>query len=88
MQFSLGAKEVALDRQDRNDGLGSYCAKCCDNLGLFDGYAIPRIPITKGGTMKGDNCVILCEKCFLEIGENHTGTIPYSELPCFNVSQR
>jgi hypothetical protein len=28
----------------------------------------------------------LCEKCFIEIGENHTDIIPKSELPCFKLS--
>lgn len=88
MKFSIGTIEVAEDRQDKNDGFGTWCAKCCKNLGLVDGYPIPRIPISAGGTLKADNCVILCEKCYIEIGEDHADTIPYSELPCFKVSKK
>ena len=84
MNFSIGARTNAEVRQDKNDGFGVWCAKCCKNIRLAE-YAIPRIPIAKGGTLKAENCVILCEECYLRIGEHHPEEIPYSELPCFRV---
>ena len=87
MKFSINARIVAEDRQDRNDGWGPWCAKCCENIGLAESYVIPRIPIAKGGSLKADNCVILCEKCYGEIGEHHTETIPYRELQCFEIKE-
>jgi len=85
VKFSINARIVAEDRQDKNDGWGPWCARCCQNIGLAETFAIPRIPFAKGGTRKADNCVILCNKCYLEIGEDHPEIIPYSELPCFKV---
>ena len=85
MLFSLGARTKAKIRQDKKDGWGVWCAKCCKNIGLAESHAIPRIPIAKGGTLKAENCVILCEECYHKTGENHPEEIPYSELPCFKV---
>lgn len=87
MGFSSGAIRKAEDRQDKYDGLGTWCARCCENIGLAKSCVIPRIPIDKGGPKKAENCVVLCHKCYSEIGEAHPSTIPYSELPCFKVER-
>ena len=85
MKFSVNARLVAEDRQDKNDGWGPLCARCYENFRFAETFAIPRIPFAKGGTQKADNCVILCNKCYLEIREDHPEIVPYSELPCFKV---
>ena len=73
-------------RQDKRDGLGTCCARCCENIGLAKEYPIPRIPIGQGGRRDTDNCVILCAKCIDEVGGlDHPDEIPYSGLPCFRV---
>ena len=89
MGFTPRTIAVATDRQCKLDGMGFWCAKCCENIGPFiPYYAIPRIPIAKGGRWKINNCVIVCEKCFKEIEFDHTETIPYEELPCFEVPKK
>jgi len=86
MGFNPWTIQKAEDRQDRGDGKGPLCAKCCKGTWL-NSYPIPRIPITKAGTWKVENCIILCKKCYLEIGENHTEEIPLDGLRCFTVSK-
>ncbi len=83
MGFSYWANNKAGHRQDRKDGRGTLCAKCC--IDIIVPYAIPRVPIDKGGDWKTENCVVLCYKCYLEIGDNHPEVIPHSELPCFKI---
>lgn len=86
MRFSEVTKSVAFSRQCRRDGQGrgAFCAKCCNEVGLtFDPYHVPRIPIAKGGRWTKDNCIVLCEKCFSEIGFDHPEIISWSELPCY-----
>jgi len=85
MTFSGMTPYNASLRQDKFDGKGTWCARCCENIGLANEYAIPRIPIAQGGKKNIDNCVILCEKCFQEIGFDHPDVIPYTDLPCFKV---
>ena len=85
MAFTWRTTYSAGLRQDRKDGWGTWCARCCRNIGLAKEYAVPRIPIAQGGNWKIENCVILCEECFLEVGFDHLEEIPYSELPCFKV---
>jgi hypothetical protein len=90
MKFPVAAIDVARDRQDRNDGLGVSCARCCRRIksiipiASIEWYAIPRIPVEQGGR-KADNCVIVCPDCYREIGQDGTKTIPLSELPCYEV---
>ena len=48
MKFSVNARLVAEDRQDKNDGWGPWCARCCENFGFAETFAIPRIPFAKG----------------------------------------
>jgi hypothetical protein len=66
------------------------CARCGEYLFLkivlpqrFGWHAIPRIPIEQGGSRKAENCVIVCPKCYDEIGQDNTKVIPYSALPHF-----
>ena len=82
MGFSRVTVSAAFTRQCRKDGLGAYCARCCENVGpTFTPYYVPSVPIAKGGRWTKDNCIILCKKCFLEIGFDHTEVV--DELPCY-----
>ena len=55
-----------------------------ENMNVEGGwYAVLRIPIKQGGNRKIENYVILCPKCFAEIGQDSNKIIPYSELPYF-----
>lgn len=85
MNFMPRVVLVASNRQDKKDGWGTWCAKCCRNIDLAREYPVPRIPIAQGGNWKIENCVILCEDCFCKIGFNHPDEIPYSELSCLRV---
>lgn len=86
MKFAPRVILRARGRQDRKDGMGFLCARCGETLNpFFRWYAIPRIPKSKGGNRKIENCVILCPKCYLEIGQDNTKEIPYRELPYFEV---
>ena len=90
--FSRGAISKAKVRQDDGQGMGIPCARCgAYGLSIFtegiDWFAIPRIPIGQGGKV-GDNCVIVCPKCFKEIGQDGTKEIPFSELPYFVGKRR
>ena len=87
MKFHDNAVMKASMRQYDGQGMGIPCARCKTWLDTIpkegeSWYAIPRIPIKKGGK-KADNCVIVCPKCYFEIGQDGTKTIPYSELPYF-----
>jgi 5-methylcytosine-specific restriction endonuclease McrA len=84
----------AFDRQSKRDSKGNIyatCARCgVPLLRIFEGrdvtggwYAIPRIPIAKGGNKRITNCVALCPKCFKKVEQGGDRTIPYSELPYF-----
>ena len=86
MSFHINARFAAEGRQSKNDGLGPRCAKCYKPMIALEPDAVPRVPFAKGGSKKADNCVLLCDKCYLEVGgENHPDVIPHSELPYFRV---
>jgi len=87
MKFSIGAIMKAEARQYDGQGMGVPCAKCGEWLNTLSKegegwFVIPRIPIEQGGK-KGDNCLIVCPKCYDAIGQDGTKIIPYSELPHF-----
>jgi len=86
MTFSPGAYWAARNRQTHHE-LGLVCARCCKpliSIPVKRWYVIPRIPIEQGGK-KATNCVLVCEECYREIGQDGTKTIPLSELPCFTA---
>ncbi len=86
MVFTPRTIYAAGERQDKHDGLGSWCARCQKNIGLSKEYYVPRIPIEKGGRYNTDNCVILCKKCSGEVGGfNHPNEIKFGELPYFRI---
>ena len=69
--------------------MGFPCARCREYTDPFategkDWFAIPRIHIEKGGK-EADNCVIVCARCYIEIGQDGIKTIPYNELPYFKA---
>lgn len=85
MSFSIGAIMKASMRQYDDQGMGTPCARCGEYLDMTAPqgqawFAIPRMPIKKGGK-KAENCIIICPKCFTLIGQDGTKTIPYSALP-------
>ena len=87
MNFQDLAIDAAFRRQFDGLTLGGTCAKCGEYIDRHTSkgqgwYAIPCIPIKIGGT-KSNNCVIVCPKCFHEIGQDGTKTIPLSALPFY-----
>ena len=84
MEFSYWAIKKARPRQYRGDGRGIVCARCGEHIRSSEEHTIPRIPIEQGGK-KASNCVIVCPKCYLEIKQDGTKIIPFSELPFFEV---
>ena len=84
MGFTKGTVSASFTRQCRKDGQGrgAYCARCCENVGFtLTPDHVPSVPIAKGGRWNKENCIILCKKCFLEIGFDHPEVI--DELPCY-----
>ena len=85
MRFHRNAKDRAFIRQFDGRMMGGTCARCGEYIDrrtaieVEGWYTIPRIPIKQGGK-KGDNCVIVCQKCYREIRQDGTKIIPYSEL--------
>jgi len=84
----------AWDRQSKKDSIGDTFARCamCGEclISLFEDkdvrggwYAVPRVPIAKGGNKRIENCVALCPKCFKKVKQAGDRIIPYSELPYF-----
>ena len=77
----------ASSRQYDGEGMGIPCARC-GAYGTFiliehsNWEAIPIVPIEEGGKT-GDNCAIVCPKCFKEIGQDGTKEIPLTALPYF-----
>lgn len=87
MKFHANAINKAQWRQYDGRGMGFPCARCGEYTDPFakegkDWFAIPRVPVEKGGK-KADNCVIVCPKCYIIIGQDGTKIIPLSELPYF-----
>jgi hypothetical protein len=85
MAFTPRAIAAAEVRQDRKDGLGPMCAKCGGYTFHKGSNARLRVPINKGGKWSTDNCVILCNECFCEIGQDSFEEITHSTLPYFEV---
>jgi len=87
MRFTQRTVLAAFTRQrSRKVGYGADCARCCENVGpTFNPYHVPRVPLQKGGTRKTENCIILCNKCFSEIGFDHPEIISLDELPCYRA---
>jgi len=85
MTFTYRTVKSASNRQDRLDGRGTVCARCGEYTFFAGSHVIPRIPIKQGGSRKAENCVIFCDKCYFEIGQDNTKEIPYSELQFYKV---
>ena len=86
MGFTKGTVSAAFARQCRKDGqgLGAFCAKCGENVGpTTEPYHMSSVPIAKGGRWNKENCIILCKKCFLEIGFDHPEIISWDDLPYY-----
>lgn len=79
--------KVVNARQYDGKGMGLSCAKCGRHTTDSDfgnmSY-ISRIPITQGGKV-ADNCMMVCSKCFDELGQDGTKTIPVNDLQFFDV---
>jgi hypothetical protein len=69
-------------RQCRNDGCGSWCAKCGKSLFRIKECPIPRDPRGRRNT---ENCIIVCPDCLSKIEAKYSGKeIPYSDIPYFD----
>lgn len=94
MYFTPRVTSRARDRQSKMGSWGSWCARCGEFINPLlkerrtkgGWYAVPRVPKELGGRRTIDNCVILCPKCWVEIGKDNTKEIPYSMLPYFSSS--
>ena len=77
---------LAYERQSPNDGEGAFCGHCDTRVNIWLGnmVAIPRIPFASGGKRDNLNCIVVCPKCYSELGEGNR-TIEFSELPHYRV---
>ena len=88
MDFRFSRKAIikAQERQDDMQDMGITCARCGEHCKSpregIDWFAIPFVPIEQGGK-SGENCVIVCPKCYEEIGQDGTKEIPSTALPHF-----
>ena len=84
MLFNPRVELIAMDRQSKMDGYGSWCARCGAGLWDFKQQSVPRVPVTKGGDKKASNCVVLCHDCFSKIENPGKEIIPWSTIPYYS----
>jgi hypothetical protein len=87
MNFSEVTIFNACSRQTRpHFHEGVDCACCGKNLFPSRGKPIPIVPSDLGGNRRSENCAIVCEKCFEDLGGfDHPGIIPRNKLPHFKA---
>jgi hypothetical protein len=86
MLFSPRVELIAMERQSWMDGYGSWCAMCGAGLWDFTEQSFPRVPISKGGNKKADNCVIVCRKCFSKLVNPGKEIIPWEAIAYYNTA--
>ena len=88
MRFMWRVVFRAKQRQTRIDTSGRnwvLCARCGKKLfPVGQGHAVPITSKELGGRATIENCAILCDDCYLEIGQDTAKLIPYAELPFFD----
>lgn len=85
MVFPVKVQRLALARQSRQDGYGSWCAGCGESLDRQKKHYVARIELKDGGRKNANNCVVVCRVCFAKINnpgdaEMSVATLPYSKV--------
>jgi hypothetical protein len=74
---------LAMLRQSKQDGWGSWCAKCGISLAFKNEQALPIIPFKQGGRKTADNCVVFCPDCPAKLTNPGVEEIPMSAIPYY-----
>lgn len=90
-----GVEQNAWWRQGGTSNDDALCARCGEPLDAryFKQYAkggwYPTWRVSKqdGGNRKSENCVCLCPKCYVELRQNSSQTIPMKYLPYYAVKR-
>ena len=86
MIFNGRVEALAMDRQSKMDGYGSWCAMCGAGLWYFRQESVPRVPISNGGDKRAPNCVVVCHNCFPKIKNPGKEEIPWSVIPFYRIA--
>lgn len=70
-------------RQSKQDGWGSWCAKCGISLTFKKEQAYPIIPFKQGGRRTPENCVVFCPDCTAKLTNSGVEAIPLSTIPYY-----
>jgi hypothetical protein len=86
MAFPVKVKRLALLRQSKQDGYGSWCAGCGVSLYKKKENPVPRIPFSEGGRKNANNCVIFCPDCYLNMKKSGEEEMPSGTIPYYKTS--